>query len=175
MARLRKMLGNPEDPSIVALMKLIETQSKVTLATWAVGYAEKNYLGIYEKVYTEDLRFHALIEAVKGCLEGRKTQKEVKPFLKAANQAAKEAEKNPAAQAAARALATACAVIQSPASSLGFTFYGAAAVAYDQAGVSESQTVYDALADRELNKILESLKEEAVLEEEHPVKINWYC
>ena len=31
MAKLRKMLGSLEDPSVVALMRLIETQSKGTL------------------------------------------------------------------------------------------------------------------------------------------------
>lgn len=49
MAKLRKMLGSLEDPNIVSLMSLIETQSKTTLANWAITYAEDNFLKIYEK------------------------------------------------------------------------------------------------------------------------------
>lgn len=36
MPKFRKMLSNWESPYIQSLMKLIETQSKVTLAHWNV-------------------------------------------------------------------------------------------------------------------------------------------
>ncbi len=37
MAKLRKMLGRADDPQIIQLMRLIETQSKTTLAAWAAN------------------------------------------------------------------------------------------------------------------------------------------
>ena len=40
MAKLRKMLGSAKDPSVIALMELMNTQSKTTLARWAVTYAK---------------------------------------------------------------------------------------------------------------------------------------
>ena len=59
MAKLRKMLGDINQPEIVRLMRMIETQSKETLAKWAVDCAEERYLDIYEeqafgKIYTQD-------------------------------------------------------------------------------------------------------------------------
>ncbi|MGB4661005.1 MAG: hypothetical protein WBI07_17675 [Mobilitalea sp.] len=41
MAKARKMLSDWEAPCIQALVKLIETQSKITLANWAIDYAEE--------------------------------------------------------------------------------------------------------------------------------------
>lgn len=175
MAKLRKMLGSIEDPSIIAMMGLIETQSKETLIKWSVTYAREHFLGIYEKAYGDDSRLRHIISAVQEYQEGKKTLKEVKPIVKEANLIAKEAEGSPAAQAAARAIATACSTIQSPTGALGFTFYGAAAVVYDQAGLEERQAVYDAMAAKELERILGSLQEAAVPDEENPVKINWNC
>lgn len=40
MAKARKMLSDLNAPYIQSLMRLIETQSKSTLAHWAVDYAE---------------------------------------------------------------------------------------------------------------------------------------
>lgn len=173
--KLRKMLGNIEDQVITDLMRLIETQSKVTLSAWAVGYVEEYYLGIYEKEFSGDNRFRKIIAAVREVLDGTRKLKDVKPFLREANQIAKEAEGHPTAQAAARAIATACAVIQTPTSALGYTFYGAAAFAYDKVGLEETAEVYDALAAGEFDRILKSLQETAVPEEENPVKVNWNC
>ncbi|MFZ5645380.1 MAG: hypothetical protein ACOY46_17555 [Bacillota bacterium] len=46
MPKARKMLSNWEAPYIQSLMKLIETQSKATLATWAIDYSEQVILQI---------------------------------------------------------------------------------------------------------------------------------
>lgn len=56
MAKLRKMLGTAESPYIVSLMRLIETQSKETIAIWCINYAEKNILPIYEEYDSKDTR-----------------------------------------------------------------------------------------------------------------------
>ena len=175
MRKLRKMLGDITDPSVVSLMRLIETQSKATLSGWAVDYAEKHYLGIYQKVYADERRLQEAVSGVREYLDGSRKQKDLKPLLQAAVQAAQEAEDNPPAQAAARAVATACRTVQSPASALGFAFYGAAASAYQNAGLVESQEVYDALASNELVQILGSLRENAVSGEKNPVTIKWNC
>lgn len=175
MAKLRKMLGKLDDPSIIGLMDLIETQSKTTLSAWATDYAEANFLGIYEKAYSGDSRLRNTIAEVREVLNGNKKLKDIKPVLREAAQIAKEAEAHPAAQAAARAVAVACAVIQTPTNSLGFTFYGAAAVIYDKAYLEEMPEVYDAMAPEEFKKMLESLQTSAVSDEENPVKIKWNC
>lgn len=174
MARLRKMLGNINDPVITEFMGLIETQSKETLTKWAVGYVEKHCLPIYEKAYPER-GLSDVIAALKEYLKGGKSLKDIKPLLKEANQIAKEAEENPAAQAATRAIATACGVPQTPTNALGFTFYCAAAVVYDKAGLDQKQEIYDALAKQELNSMLNALEQELVADEKNPVKVNWNC
>lgn len=53
MAKLRKMLGSPDSPYIISLMRLIETQSKHTISCWAVSYAQQVMLPIYEKIGAE--------------------------------------------------------------------------------------------------------------------------
>ena len=65
--------------------------------------------------------------------------------------------------------------MQTPTNALGFTFYGAAAAAYDQAGTEESPEIYDALAEKELAAILASLQSAAVENEPNPVKVDWNC
>lgn len=49
MPKARKMLSDWNAPYIQALMKLIETQSKSTLAHWAVDYAEQIILPLWSK------------------------------------------------------------------------------------------------------------------------------
>ena len=41
MPKPRKMLGAADSPYIVSLMRLIETQSKATIAAWCIGYAAR--------------------------------------------------------------------------------------------------------------------------------------
>lgn len=175
MAKLRKMLGSIEDPYIISLMRLIETQSKVTLATWAIDYAENNFLKIYEQDYPDDHRLYNVIAASKEFINGTRKLSEVKLLLKEAKQIAKEVEQNPVTYASVRAIATACATIQTPTNALGFTFYGAAALVYHLVGLSEDVKTYDELASIELEKMLKSLQSVAIENEEHPVKINWNC
>ena len=50
------MLSDWQAPSIQALMALISTQSKPTLAHWAVDYAEQFILPLWTKAYPDDLR-----------------------------------------------------------------------------------------------------------------------
>lgn len=177
-AKLRKMLGSAEHPIVLQIKAVIDTQSKETLAAWAADYAEENFLPIYMKAYqtSEDAEpFVSAIKAVRACLAGELKVKDIKPPVKAAQLAAREADASPAAQAAARALATAVGVLQTPTNSLGFTFYGAAALTYDKLGAEEAPETYDAAADDEFQKMLDALKAVAIEDEPNPVKLKWGC
>lgn len=175
MPKLRKMLGDVDSEECLALMHLIETQNKNTLAAWAVGYAKENYLGIYEREFPGDNRLAVAVSACEEYLAGNKKLSEIKPILKEAGISARDAVESPAGQAAARAVSTACGTVQTPTNALGFIFYGAAATAYSQAGTSESREVYDQLAKEEFKKVYESLKRAAVADEVNPVKVKWNC
>lgn len=175
MPKLRKMLGDMESGECVSLMRLIETQSKMTLAAWAIRYARDHYLGIYESEYPDDLRMREIISVCEDYIEGNKKLSDINPVIKEAVQIARGVSDNPAGQAAARAVSTACAAVQTPTNSFGFLLYGAAAAAYSQAGLTEPAEVYDSLASAELQKAYESLQSAAVQDEPEPVKIKWNC
>lgn len=175
MPKLRKMLGEVDSAECISLMRLIETQSKSTLAAWAVGYVKENYLGIYEAEMPKDRRLSDAVSACMECLTGKKKLSEIKPILKEAAQCARDSADCPVVQAAARAVSTACGTLQTPTNALGFIFYGAAAKAYSEAGLDESKEVYDRLADVEFRNVYESLKKAAVVDEKNPVKVKWNC
>ena len=175
MAKLRKMLGKVDEPAVQSLMEIIETQSKETLAAWAVGYVKTHTLAIYEKEFSQDNRLRKAVEAVEACLRGEQKFKDIKPVIKESADAAKEAGDHPVAQAAARSVSVACNVLGTPTNALGFTFYTAAAIVYDREGTEEKSDIYDTMATKELEKMLISLKEAAVPDESKPVKVNWRC
>lgn len=175
MPKLRKMFGDIHSPECVNLMRLIETQSKTTLAAWAVGYAKKHYLELYEAECPGDLRLRDTIAACEAYFNGIKQQNEIKPLIRQAGQIARDRAEQPTAQAAARAVSTACAAIQTPTNALGFLFYGAAASAYSQAGLRQEAGVYDEFATIEFKNALDDLKQAAVPDEPCPAKINWNC
>lgn len=175
MAKLRKMLGSADASYIVSLMRLIETQSKETIADWCVNYAEKNILGIYEKDFPDDIRLRELIHCFRAYRAGTIKVKDLKTAVAAANAAAREAEGNPAAQAAARTAGQAAAAVYTPTHSLGFAFYGSAAIAYDRVGIYEKPEVYEQIASEECCKMESALWEIAVLQEKNPAKLKWHC
>lgn len=86
MPKLRKMLGDMESGECVSLMRLIETQSKMTLAAWAIRYARDHYLGIYESEYPDDLRMREIISVCEDYIEGNKKLSDIKPVIKEAVQ-----------------------------------------------------------------------------------------
>ena len=49
MPKVRKMLSDWKAPYIQSFMKLIEIQSKETLANWSVDYAEREILPLWSK------------------------------------------------------------------------------------------------------------------------------
>lgn len=172
--KLRKMLGDINAPVTVALMRLIETQSQKTLAAWACGYARAHYLPIYAQREADDPILADTLAACDAYLAGQVKLAAIKPQLKAARLRAAELT-DPISQASARAIATACAVCTTPTGALGFLFYGAAALAYDRAGLKEDVSVYERLADDAMQDALESLRSAAVPDEPNPAKIDWGC
>ena len=175
MVKLRKMLGDIQSKTCIALMRLIETQSAKTLAVWSIGYAKEHYLPIYEQECPRQTRLREVIVACEGHLSVDEKISAIQPILKEAAQIGRDTAHHAVAQAAARAIATACAAISTPTSALGFLFYGAAATAYHKAGLAETPAVYDTLAAEELAHALQSLRQAAVPQELHSVKINWNC
>lgn len=174
MAKLRKMLGRIDAPETVALMRLIETQSKTTLAAWAIGCARERYLPIFESINNADIQPRAALDACALYLDGGIKLAEAKQAIKPAVQTARD-EQDHTAQAAARAISTACAAITTPTNALGFLFYGAAAFAYSEAGLECDAQEYDVLATQELERALTSLQAVAVADEPNPAKIKWGC
>lgn len=170
----RRMLGSIEDPSVQGLMRVIETQRKETLAAWALASVEETCLPILARHEYSDERVTAAVAAAHALLEGAMTLRAAWPALNEARKAAQEAEE-PIVQAALRAVAVASAVYSTPTNALGFTFYQAAAVAYDSAADMTDAAACDALAAAELARLEQRLRACAVADEPDPVKIDWGC
>lgn len=170
MAKLRKTLGSPTEPAVVALMEGMEGKSKETLTTWAMTYVTEKYLPLV----AETPLFSELLEKTKDCMTGNLPLKDWKALLAEARKAS-AAEKEPVREAAARAIVTACGTWQTPTNALGFCFYGAAAMAYHQAGTAETKETYDMLATKELEQILASLKQVKTAPDEQAAKLQWNC
>ncbi|MDR2564726.1 MAG: hypothetical protein LBC97_01450 [Bifidobacteriaceae bacterium] len=176
MPKPRKTLGAVDSPYIVSLMRLIETQSKPTLMSWCLDYAEVRILPIYERRRPGDSRPAHAIAASRAWIAGQLKLPEVKKIiLGECHAAARELDSDTAAQAAARAIGQAAGSIHAPTHSLGMAFYGAAAVAYDQVGLDQAADVYDGIAARECAKMEAALRSIAVENEPNPAKINWNC
>ena len=174
MPKLRKMLGAADSPYIVSLMRLIETQSKATIASWCMDYCEEHILPIFEKHCPGDHRPRMAIIASRDWFDGKKKLPEVKNIiLNECHAAARELEGNPTAQAAARACGQAAACFHTPTHSLGLAFYGAAAIAYNRVGLNEKPEVYDLIAAEECAKLEAALRAVAVENEPNPAKIKW--
>lgn len=170
MAKLRKTLGSPTEPTVISLMESMEGKSKETLTTWAMAYVTEKYLPLV----TETPLFSELLEKTKDCMAGNLPLKDWKALLAEARKAS-AAEKEPVREAAARAIVTACGTWQTPTNALGFCFYGAAAMAYHQAGTAETKETYDMLATKELEQILASLKQVKTAPDEQATKLQWNC
>lgn len=103
--KLRKMLGDANAPSAVALRDLIDTQSKDTIRKWCLDYAETKILPIFEKHCPGDDRPRSAVNAAHEYLDGKVKFPVVKNIiLNECHAAARELDTNPTAQAAARAV-----------------------------------------------------------------------
>jgi hypothetical protein len=69
--KLRKTYGDVNAPCTVALMRLIETQSKTTVANWTLDYAELKMLPLFAKHCPDDERPAHTIAAAREWLDGK--------------------------------------------------------------------------------------------------------
>lgn len=174
--KLRKMLGDVNAPSVIALMRLVDTQSKVTICNWCIDYAEKNILPIFEKYCPHDKRPRNALNAARDYLSGKVKFPVVKDMiLNHCHAAARELDDHPAAQAAARACGQGAAVVHTLSHSIGLYFYGAAAVAYDRLGTEANEDQYSIVAEEICGELTAALTAVAIKDEPNPAKIKWYC
>ena len=170
--KLRKMLGRADDQAIIDLMRLIETQSHATLNQWAVKMAGKYALTILHAHEVTSL--DGLYAQSCAYLRQEQTLKELKDIFQEATKTVREL-KDPIVTAAARALLTACKTIQTPTNALGYVFYLAAAVAYQELGEMEKPETYDARAQALFVSLFHELEIIAIPDEKNPVRVNWNC
>ena len=176
MLKYRKMLSDINAPYLQSLMRLIETQSKTTLAHWSIDYTRAYILPIYEKVYPDDARPRHALGAAEEWLAGKVKLPYVKNIiLNECHAAARELDADPTAQAAARTCGQAAATIHTPTHSIGLALYGALAVAYDRLGIDAGWDALLSIAAEECAKMEEALRTVAVENEPNPAKINWRC
>lgn len=175
MSKARKMLSNWDAPYIQQLMKLIETQSKATLANWAVDYAEGVMLPLWSKYYPDDQRPQNAMNAAREWLSGAIKLPQAKTAILECHAAAREADGNPVAQAAARAIGQSASTIHSARHCIGLALYGAIAVAYNTLGVNARWEQLEQCAADECGRMLDALRAVAVENEPKPAKIDWKC
>jgi len=156
-------------------MKLIETQSKVTLANWALDYSEQVLLPLWSRHYPDDLRPQNAINAARQWLLGAIKLPQAKPIILECHAAARETEGNPAPQAAARAIGQCASTIHSARHCIGLAFYGALAVAYDRLGTDSRWEQIEQLAADECGRMEAALRFVSVEDETNPAKIDWKC
>ena len=175
MARARKMLSNWNAPYIQSLVKVIETQSKPTLAHWAVDYAEGVILPLWSKHYPDDLRPQNAPNAAREWLSGAIKLPQAKAVILECHAAAREAEGNSVAQAAARAIGQCASTIHSARHCVGPALYGALAVAYDTLGTKVPWEQLEQCAADECGRMLDALRAVSVDNEPNPAKVDWKC
>ena len=157
MPKARKMLSNWDAPYIQSLVSLIETQSKSTLAHWAVDYAEQVILPIWSKHYPNDLRPQNALSAAREWLSGVIKLPQARTAILECHAAAREADANPIAQAAARAIGQSASTIHSSRHCIGLALYGALAVAYDTLGMNAPREQLEQCAADECRHMLDAL------------------
>ncbi len=175
MPRTRKMLSDWDAPYIQALVKRIETQSKSTLAHWAVDYAERVMLPLWSKRYPNDERPQTALNAAREWLSGAIKLPQAKAAILACHAAARESDADPVAQAAARAIGQCASTIHSARHCIGLALYGALAVAYDTLGTDAAWEQVERCAAEECGRMLDALHAVSVDDEPNPAKIDWKC
>lgn len=175
MPKVRKMLSDWEAPHIQSLMKLIETQSKLTLVHWVVDYSERVILPLWSKNYPCDQRPRNALNSAREWISGAIKLPQAKIAILECHAAAREAEGNPIAQAAARAIGQCASTIHSARHCIGLAFYGAIAVAYDQLGTDVLWSQIEQCAAEECKRMEADLHAIAVENEPNRAKIDWKC
>jgi len=173
MPKVKKTLSDFSAPYVRSLMKLIETQSKTTLATWAVDYAERVILPLWRKHDPDDARPQNALLAACAWLSGAIKLPQAKTAILACHAAARAADGNPVAQAAARAIGQSASTIHSARHCIGLAFYGAIAIAYDRLGPDAPWEQIERCAAEACGQMEAALRAVAVANEPNPAKIDW--
>ena len=174
MKKLRKMLGDVRSMECEQMMRLIETQSTITLSRFAAACVRDNVLPLLENRAGASTPCHAALDAVQKHLDGQLAVRELRPILKSAREYAASLSE-PVSLAAARAIATAAAVILTPTNALGFLFYLCAARAYALYGTDRDDMFYDRFARDEFLRAQEALLAVSVQDEPNKARIQWTC
>lgn len=175
MPKARKMLSDWNAPYIQSLAGIVETQSKATLAHWAVDYAERVLLPLWNKHCPDDARPQSALLAAREWLSGAIKLPQAKAAILECHAAAREAEGNPAAQTAARAIGQCASTIHSARHCIGLALYGALEVAYDTLGTDVPWAQIEQCAAEECGRMEAALRAVAVENEPNPAKIDWNC
>lgn len=173
--KTRKMLSDWDAPYIQSLLKLIETQSKMTLVDWVLGYSEQFILPIWRRHYPNDLRPEKAIDSARAWVSGEIKLPQAKKIILECHAAARDSEEIPTAQAAARAIGQSASTIHSARHCIGLALYGALAVAYDNLGTDTSWQKLEQSAAAECGRMLDALRSIAVKNEPSPAKFSWKC
>lgn len=175
MAKYRKMLSDWDAPYIQAMLPVIESQSKQTLANWTLSYAERVLLPLFSARREGDARPADALAAARAYLAGEIKLPAAKAAIAQCNDAAREAGDDPVALAAARAVGQCAATIHTPTHCIGLALYGALAVAYDALGADAEWAQLEARAAEECAQMLAALQTLAVADEPNKAKLNWNC
>ena len=175
MAKIRKMLSDWQKPAIQGLMALIETQSKRTLATWAINYSREVMLPLWQKDFPNESRPEESLQAARQWLDGEIKLPQAKPAILAWHGVVKVAEDHPIARGAARTIGQSGSSIHSARLCIGLAFYGALAVAYIELGITAPWDQLEQSAEEECWKMHRALQTIAVENEPNPAKIEWFC
>lgn len=175
MSKPRKMLSEWDAPYIQSLVKLVETQSKPTLANWCITYCDMHIMPIYERLCPNDVRPRSALNAAREWLDGKIKLPQAKAVILECHAAARELENNPTAQACARAIGQCASTIHSASHCLGIALYGTLAVAYDKLGVNAPWAELEAAATEECGRMQSALLAVADPNEPNPAKFTWKC
>lgn len=165
MPKTRKMLSDWKAPYIQSLMKLTETQNKITLANWAIDYSERVLLPLWRKHCPDDLRPENALNAARRWLSGAIKLPRAKAAILECHAAARESAGNPVAQAAARAIGQSASTIHSARHCIGLALYGALAVAYDALGTDSPWEQIERFAADECGRMEAALRAVSVEDE----------
>ncbi len=173
--KTRKMLSDWQASYIQELVAQIDTQSKTTLARWALAYAESVILPLWERHFPHDARPKNALMAARDWLAGSIKLPDAKPAILQCHAAAREREDYPVAQAAARAIGQCASTIHSARHCIGLALYGALAIAYEALGTKACWEDIQQYAAGECGKMLDALKAVSVPDEPNPARIKWQC
>ena len=175
MPKLRKMLNDVNADYIQELMKLIESQSKETIALWCINYATEHFLPIWQQEKPNDTRPLNALNAAKSYLDGNIKLTEAKKEIMLCRTAARETVDNHIAHGIARTIDAAASTIHNPAGSISIAFYGALTLAYHYHGLDASWEILEQAAISECHKMIASFKKISIENEPNPAKITWGC